>query len=175
MDEGDDFRAGRGPDDDIGRPGSFGPDYYRDYGGRRFGFGDRMGGPEQAGFGRRDWESDFPTERRYGLQQGQHRGRGPKNYSRSDDRIREDACDRLTEDGFIDASDIDVQVAGAEVTLSGTVGSRDQRRRAEDCVEAVSGVRHVQNNLRVNLQGDWQAGATGSAMSPQRAQQPQSK
>ena len=40
-------------------------------------------------------------------------------------------------------------VAGGEVTLSGSANSRDERRRAEDVAELVSGVKHVQNNLRV--------------------------
>jgi hypothetical protein len=38
------------------------------------------------------------------------------------------------------------------VTLSGTVSSRDAKRRAEDCVEDVSGVKNVQNNLRMQRQ-----------------------
>ena len=41
-------------------------------------------------------------------------------------------------------------VVGGEVTLSGTVNRRDQRRRAEDIAESVSGVKHVQNNVRVS-------------------------
>ncbi len=44
---------------------------------------------------------------------------------------------------------IHVTVASREVTLSGLVESREARRRAEDLAEAVSGVAHVQNNLRV--------------------------
>jgi hypothetical protein len=36
------------------------------------------------------------------------------------------------------------------VTLNGTVTSRFAKRRAEDCADDVSGVGHVQNNLRVN-------------------------
>jgi hypothetical protein len=40
-------------------------------------------------------------------------------------------------------------VSSCEVTLTGTVESREDRRRAEDLVEQVSGVKHVQNNLRV--------------------------
>jgi osmotically-inducible protein OsmY len=40
-------------------------------------------------------------------------------------------------------------VSGTEVTLGGTVPSRQQRRRAEICAERVSGVSHVQNNMRV--------------------------
>src|SRR3954454_1900986 len=81
--------------------------------------------------------------------QQDQRGRGPRNYTRSGDRIREDVNDRLTDDWRVDASEIEVIVSGTEVTLSGTVASRDQRRRAEDIAESVSGVTHVQNNLRV--------------------------
>ncbi|KAA2237004.1 BON domain-containing protein [Salinarimonas soli] len=77
------------------------------------------------------------------------RGRGPKGYQRSDERIREDVSERLTEDPHVDASDIEVSVQSREITLSGHVASRPEKRRAEDIAEAVSGVAHVQNNLRV--------------------------
>jgi osmotically-inducible protein OsmY len=80
---------------------------------------------------------------------GSHRGRGPKGYTRSDDRIREDISDRLTDDPWLDASDVEVEVAKCEVTLTGTVTSREDKRRAEDLAEAISGVKHVQNNIRV--------------------------
>lgn len=80
---------------------------------------------------------------------GAHRGRGPKNYTRSDERIREDVNERLSDDPWLDASEIEVQVRSCEVTLAGTVQSRDDKRRTEDLVERVSGVKHVQNNLRV--------------------------
>lgn len=88
---------------------------------------------------------------------GEHRGRGPKNYVRSDDRIREDVSDRLSDDSWLDASDIEVTVAKCEVTLSGLVHTRDDKRRAEDLAERVSGVRHVQNNLRVHPPRDFPA------------------
>ena len=78
-----------------------------------------------------------------------HSGRGPRNYTRSDERILEDACDNLTDDRSVDARNVQVSVADGEVTLDGTVPSRRQKRRAEDCVDWISGVRHVQNNLRV--------------------------
>jgi hypothetical protein len=80
---------------------------------------------------------------------GSHRGRGPKGYKRSDQRIHEDVCERLTEDRFIDASNIEVEVKEGEVTLSGTVSSRGLKRRAEDLAEMAAGVSHIQNNLRV--------------------------
>lgn len=81
-----------------------------------------------------------------------HRGRGPSDYVRSDERIREDANDHLTHDDHVDASNITVSVKDGELTLNGTVESRGDKRRAEDCVEHISGVKHVQNNLRVQEQ-----------------------
>lgn len=80
---------------------------------------------------------------------GEHRGKGPKNYTRSQERIKEDVSDKLSDDSFLDASDIDVEVNGNEVTLSGHVDSRYSKHRAEDLAEDVTGVSHVQNNLRV--------------------------
>lgn len=77
-------------------------------------------------------------------------GRGPKNYQRPDDRILEEVSDRLTDDPRVDASDVTVLVQNAEVTLSGTVRDREQKRRAEDVAERVSGVHDVINNLKVS-------------------------
>jgi osmotically-inducible protein OsmY len=79
-----------------------------------------------------------------------HRGRGPKDYKRSDERIREDINDRMTDDHQLDASGISVTVKDGEVTLSGTVDSKFAKRHAEDIADVVLGVSHVQNNLRVN-------------------------
>ncbi|MFN2385244.1 MAG: BON domain-containing protein [Thermoanaerobaculia bacterium] len=76
-------------------------------------------------------------------------GRGPKGYQRSDERIREDVCERLSEEGEVDASDIEVVVTASEVTLDGQVDSKEARRLAEELVEDTPGVRHVNNNLRV--------------------------
>ena len=78
-----------------------------------------------------------------------HRGKGPKGYRRSDERIREDVSDRMMDDGALDASNIEVRVENSEVTLDGTVDSRADKRRAEVLAEHCSGVDHVQNNLRV--------------------------
>lgn len=78
-----------------------------------------------------------------------HRGIGPQGYTRSDERILEDACDHLTEDRFVDASNISVSVSDREVTLDGMVDRKAAKRRAEDCVDQVIGVSHVQNNLRI--------------------------
>jgi osmotically-inducible protein OsmY len=78
-----------------------------------------------------------------------HRGRGPKGYRRSDQRISDDVHDVLTDDAFLDASEIAVAVQNGEVTLSGVVSDREAKHRAERLVERISGVDHVQNNLRI--------------------------
>jgi hypothetical protein len=125
---------------------------YGDQGGRDEGFG--SGANRSGGYGGRD-SGFINSQSRYlddiadGRTQGEHRGRGPKNYTRSDSRIAEDVNDRLSEDGHLNASDIEVSVESAEVTLNGTVDSRQAKRRAEDLADHVSGVKHVQNNLRV--------------------------
>jgi len=76
-------------------------------------------------------------------------GAGPQGYQRSNERIIEDACERLTHHGQVDASGIEIEADNGVVTLKGTVGSRRQKRMAEDAVETVSGVRDVRNQLEV--------------------------
>jgi osmotically-inducible protein OsmY len=80
---------------------------------------------------------------------GPHRGRGPLGYQRSDERIHEAVCEALTDDDHVDATHIEVSVRNGEVTLSGVVEDRRAKRNAEDCVYQVSGVRDVQNLLRL--------------------------
>jgi osmotically-inducible protein OsmY len=112
------------------------------------------------------WMGDEEAERRRRMDyaRGGHYGKGPRGYTRSDDRIREDVHDRLTDDWMLDATNITVTVSGGEITLDGTVNSREDKRRAEDLTENVSGVRHVQNNLRVQ-QGSETAASTSAARS----------
>ncbi|HEX8231841.1 MAG TPA: BON domain-containing protein [Caulobacteraceae bacterium] len=116
----------------------------------------------------KSWFGDDQAQRRREFDRassGEHRGRGPKNYSRSDERIRDDVNDRLSDDSWLDASHIEVSVQGGEVTLSGFVSSRSDKRRAEDLAEDCSGVKHVQNNLRIQQAGgqDQQGSLWGSS------------
>lgn len=111
---------------------------------------------DRAGDEVASWFGDEEAARRREMD---HTGRGPANYNRSDERILEDACDHLTRDWAVDARNVQVTVQDGEVTLDGTVTSRQQKRRAEDCVDHVSGVGHVQNNLRVKDRDDY--GAAG--------------
>jgi len=80
---------------------------------------------------------------------GRHTGRGPKNWQRSDDRIREDVNEELTRNPDVDATEIDVQVATGEVTLTGTVDERHEKREAEESAWRVSGVKDVHNQIKV--------------------------
>jgi hypothetical protein len=109
-----------------------------------------------------------------GVDSGSYRGRGPKGYRRSDARIREDACECLTDDDWIDASNIEVLVVDSEVTLSGTVNSRDDKRRAENLVERLTGVKDVNNNLRVSSEAGQREGTTAEGRQSTSSQSAQS-
>ena len=122
------------------------------------GFLDRASDEVSSWFG----DEDAEARRRMDRERGGKFGKGPQGYSRSDDRIREDVNDRLTDDWFLDATMITVAVSDGEVTLTGTVHGREDKRRAEDVAESVSGVKHVQNNLRVQPSQDSSAGALGT-------------
>lgn len=118
--------------------------------------GEDRGFFERAGDEVRSWFGDDEAQRRREMDEqrsGQYAGRGPKGYRRSDERIREDVNDRLTDDPYLDATNIEVTVSEGYVTLSGMVESRDDKRRAESLAESVTGVSDVSNQLRVNRSG----------------------
>ena len=108
------------------------------------GFFDRASDEVMSWFG-----DDDASRRRQMDHREDHRGKGPAGYTRSKERILEDANERLMHDSSIDASKITVSCEDNEITLAGTVDSRSAKRRAEDIVEDIPGVKHVQNNLRV--------------------------
>jgi osmotically-inducible protein OsmY len=143
--------------------GGRGYDYDRD----RYDRGEDRGWWDRASDAVASWFGDEDAERRRRMdQQREHRGRGPKGYRRSDERIKEDVNDRLSDDYYLDASDVEVAVTNTEVTLTGTVNSREDKRRAEDLAESVSGVTNVENRLRVKQgrYGDYSSTTTGSSM-----------
>lgn len=82
------------------------------------------------------------------------RSRGPKNYQRADERIKDDVCERLTLDREVDATDIEVDVRESIVMLSGRVTARKMKHRAEDCAIDVNGVTDVKNDIRVVSETD---------------------
>lgn len=97
-----------------------------------------------ASYGQSEW-TPSPSESQRGL----FYGKGPKGYRRSDERIREDVCERLADHGDIDATEMDVSVSEGIVTLSGSVNSRRTKRLAEEAIENVSGVQDIRNEVRV--------------------------
>lgn len=90
-------------------------------------------------------------------------GKGPKGYIRSDDRMREEISDALMADDAVDASEIEVKVEDGEVTLTGTVESRQDKRAAEDIAERCQGVTNVQNSLRVSSASSSRGAGTESS------------
>jgi hypothetical protein len=106
---------------------------------------------QEFGPGWRDEVSDLrrhARESREGIRRG-FRGRGPKNYIRSDDRIAEDLSWALTEAIDVDASAIEITVSNGEVHLRGSVVTRDERARADELAQNILGVKHVINELNV--------------------------
>lgn len=112
------------------------------------GFFDRASDEVMSWFG-----DDDALRRRQMDAREDHRGKGPSGYTRSKERLLEDANERLMRDSSVDASNITVTCEDNEITLTGTVDSRSAKRRAEDIVDNISGVTHVQNNLRVQSTG----------------------
>ncbi|QVN15529.1 BON domain-containing protein [Burkholderia sp. LAS2] len=108
----------------------------------------RYGGsaPDLSRFGR-DTERDALRHRR-----------GPKGYTRSDERIREDVCERLAHALEIDVSDVAVQVKEGRVELDGTVPARWMKHDIEDLADGCLGVRDVENRVRVRRDDEHDTG-----------------
>lgn len=109
------------------------------------------------GAGAREYSARWSTESAdYGLgQRGSsvlHRQvRGPKNYQRSDERVREDICERLMAcAGDIELSDVSVDVKDKHVTLEGSVPERWMKHAIEDLADDCLGVQDVDNRIRVS-------------------------
>lgn len=113
--------------------------------------------PQRAGSGQSGgaysydpgYRSDFSS---YAGGERSHRGRGPQGYQRSDERLKEIVCERLTDDPHIDASNITVEVSGQTVKLTGTVDDRSTKYQVEELVERLGGIEDIDNQLRVKTQ-----------------------
>lgn len=108
----------------------------------------------------------------YGERQPRPSGRAPKGYMRSDDRIREDICDRLMM-SWMNAENVEVLVAAGEVTLQGTVKSRDEKRAIEALAESVLGVKDIINSLRIERREQSRAEARPEAQEQRTQEQGQ--
>lgn len=146
----------RGQDDDDFLPGSYG------FGGEgRHQPGDLPDSGAAAASGR--WERAYREQGR-----ASYRGRGPRGYVRSDERILEDVHERLCDDPIVDATDIEVHCDQGHVVLSGRVPMRWMKHRAEDIVDSLPGVKDIDNRIRVSAeepvaQGDFDTSRTTGA------------
>jgi hypothetical protein len=157
------FRGGHGPDVDDREENlrrGFGLSPYGGYGQSSYGPASQSGWGGGSDYGRPGQQGRHGTVGGGGpsLHRG---GRGPKGYQRSDERIREDICDAVIDAG-IDASEVEVRVQTAQVTLTGTVDHKHDKRHIEDIAESVAGVKDVDNQIRVSAQFRSSAPQTGA-------------
>jgi osmotically-inducible protein OsmY len=75
--------------------------------------------------------------------------RGPKGYQRSDERLKEDICERLMNAYYIDCSEVSIDVKGGKVSLEGSVPERYMKHSIEDIVDSCAGVTDIDNRVRV--------------------------
>lgn len=139
-----DYSFGRGRQQDSYEQGQRSRGAQPTYGSSGGNYGSDLEGPQSRSTSGRDWgmtNSASTTS---------FKGKGPKGFKRSDERIKEQVCDILEQDHSIDASEIDVEVKDGEVTLTGTVQSREDKRLAEQLIEDCAGVKDVINNIRTS-------------------------
>jgi hypothetical protein len=152
-----------------GRFGEFGMrgqgQYDQDFGPMGRGYGMSQGYGQNIGLGQ-GFGSDrgFGMSQGYGLSQGgygqnisqqdlsreQLRNRGPKGFQRSDERLKDEICERLVQNVNADLSEVEVKVQNGDVTLMGSVQDKHLKRVLEDIAESVLGVKDVNNQLRIS-------------------------
>lgn len=149
---GDRGAFGEGPFADTSEsPGYFGSGYYGD-GGSGYGGGfdqrSRTRYPGSLDHDPMEWRG----ESREGRREPPRYRTGPKGYTRSDDRLREDISERLMMADSVDSSDVTVSVKDAKVTLEGRVPDRRMKHAIEDLVDNCPGVQDIDNRIRVGRQ-----------------------
>ena len=76
-------------------------------------------------------------------------------YQRSSQLIFEEATEALRRARDLDSRHIDLSVEEGLVTLIGEVETRELKKLAEDCVEHITGVTDVMNNIKVRGTGNF--------------------
>ncbi len=137
---------GEGPFADTSEaPGYFGSGNYGDGGASYTGGFDQRNRTRYPGSLGEDTFSSPRESRRYRA--------GPKGYTRSDERIREDISERLMLADGIDSSEVSLSVKEGRVTLEGTVPTRSMKHAIEDLADHTAGVTDVDNRIRVERPG----------------------
>jgi osmotically-inducible protein OsmY len=160
--------------------GGYGREGYPQQGHWQQGYGQQghwQQGYGQQGYGQQGYGQQGYWQQGYGQQQPRV-GRPPKGFQRSDERVREEISEIIMRTYWIDAGDVTIEVRDGEVTLTGTVDDRQQKRAIEDVAEQVLGVKDVHNQIRVQPQdrGTHQqsdrttgtTGTTGSSTTPRK-------
>ncbi len=120
--------------------------------------GEEFGGASRQGRSQGDWS-------RYGGSAGAGQGqkRGPKGWQRSDERVKEDICERLYHNASIDSSEVSVEVSGGKVSLEGTVPDRRMKHAIEDLIDQCPGVKDIDNRVRIQRAGESGSSTAGSS------------
>ena len=153
-DRGESFAGGRSSrgDERGGMFGGWGIPSGSELGGYGMNSPDRGGGQNWSGSnwgnqgGDRHWGDRHSG--RFGSDTAM-RGRVPKGYTRSDDRIKDDVSEQLYRTPDIDVSEVTVEARNGTVMLEGTVPDRRMKHRIEDLCEQCIGVQDVENRIRV--------------------------
>ena len=154
-----------------GYGGSVAPSDYREgFGGEAYGGGMAASDYERSNGGRgetfgaddRSWIDRCADDASEG-RTPHHRGRGPKSWARSDQRLYEEVCERLLHDKLIDARGFEVDVEDGVVTLTGRVRAPADPQLAERLVREVPGVKEVRLELSVTAAGDEKQAEPGKA------------
>lgn len=118
------------------------------------------GMPEQSGS---SWGQGQGGTRHGGIRGGMsnRRNRGPKGYTRSDERIREDLCDQLMSFEGGDFSEVEIDVKDGNVTLKGTINNRQAKYQIEELADNIPGVKDVTDNLKVKRESKFSSGRGG--------------
>lgn len=89
-----------------------------------------------------DPRSESSTEKHF-------RGKGPKNYQRSDRRIYEELGEELRHNPTIDASEIEFSVRDRHIYVRGFVKSKTEKWLVEDILESLHGIEGITNELKL--------------------------
>lgn len=73
-----------------------------------------------------------------------------EEYILPDERARQSAMAKLTDDASIDLRKVELLVLSGELILRGNVPTASMKQRAEQICSAIAGVRAVRNELQVH-------------------------
>ena len=111
-------------------------EYSRDYG------GNYDPGVNGKGLNQGSWTNHNESNDQRSL-----KGKGPKGYRPTDQRIYEEVCEALMRSHEVNAEEIEVIVKDGIVTLEGKVSARQEKRLAEITIEDLPGVLDVRNEI----------------------------